>query len=214
MLYAWSMRITKLIHSCLLLEEKGKVALVDPGNYSYEDGFIDIDELPQLDYLVITHEHQDHMYIPFVKEIMERNPGTVIIGTESIQEILEKEGLSVRTQSDSEVHLVSAAHEPLLNIPIPQNNCVTFFNSLTHPGDSLEFESTARILALPIQAPWGSMVAACEKAVDLQPEFIIPIHDWHWNDRARSGLYGMAKSYFAPMGIQFIEIENGHPVEL
>lgn len=206
------MRITKLNHATLIIEDKKNI-LFDPGNYTYDDLQIDLDSLPVFDYVIITHEHQDHFYIPFLNEILERNPGATVIATESIKRQLGEQGLQVQTEGNNDISIERAHHEKLLGMPMPENISVTVFDALTHPGDSLQFQGTARVLALPIQAPWGSMVTACEKAIEVSPEFIIPIHDWHWSDKARMGLYQMAKGYFEKQGIKFIEIQNNHPVE-
>ena len=68
------MKISKHLHSCLLAEEAGKIILIDPGNYTFEEKALDIGKLEKLDFLLITHEHQDHIYLPFLKIIFEKFP--------------------------------------------------------------------------------------------------------------------------------------------
>ncbi len=125
-----------------------------------------------------------------------------------------KEGIGAGTEGNEFIQMEPATHEELLNMPIPTNQSFTFFDTLTHPGDSLTFTTTASVLALPIQAPWGSLVAACEKAAAMKPKAVMPIHDWHWNERARHGLYAMAEKYFTGHDILFIPLQNGEPVEI
>lgn len=67
-----NMKISKHVHSCLLIEENNTTILIDPCNYTYEEKALDINSLGKLDYLLIAHEHQDHLHIPFIKEIMRR----------------------------------------------------------------------------------------------------------------------------------------------
>ena len=96
----------------------------------------------------------------------------------------------------------------------PENIMFTIAGKLTHPGDSLSFEKTTEILALPIQAPWGSFVNAIQKAAQLKPKTIIPIHDWHWKDEARRQLYKTAADYLRKKGIEFREAEKRETIEV
>jgi L-ascorbate metabolism protein UlaG (beta-lactamase superfamily) len=82
-------------------------------------------------------------------------------------------------------------------------------NIFSDPGDSFSFKSTKKILALPVQAPWGSLTQAVELAVSLKPEVIIPIHDWHWNEIARNAFYKRLEDYFKNEGINFISPQTG-----
>ena len=50
------MQLTHLGHACLLIEVDGARILVDPGVFSH--GF---EELSDLDAIVITHQHTDHV---------------------------------------------------------------------------------------------------------------------------------------------------------
>lgn len=203
------MKISKHIHSCLLIEEQNTSILIDPGSYTYEEKAIDVNSLKKLDYLLVTHEHQDHIYVPLIKEIVRKLPNIEIISNESVKKILESEGLDVSTQNNEFITISQVRHEKLpFATKAPQNSLFTIFNRLTHPGDSLSFNKTSEILALPIQAPWTSLTAAIEKAVDIKPKVIIPIHDWHWKDIARKNFYKRAKEYLKQFNIDFKGLET------
>lgn len=203
------MKITKYVHSCLLVEEAGKVILIDPGNYTFEEKALDIDKLEKLDFILITHEHQDHVYLPFLKIILERFPNAEIITNSAVAQILEKENIKCGIAGNEFLRLYSAPHELVLGKKSFDNTVFEIFGKLTHPGDSLQFNKTCEILALPIQAPWGSMVASVEKAALLKPKIVIPIHDWHWKDSARARMYDAAKNYLAGHGIELRSLEPG-----
>lgn len=209
------MKISKYVHSCLLIEEQNKTILIDPGNYTFEEKALNLNYLKKLDYLLITHEHQDHMYVPLIKEITKKYPSVEIISNNSVKKILEVEGLKVSTQGNEFITISQVPHEKLpFSTKAPQNSLFTIFNRLTHPGDSLEFNKTTGMLALPIQAPWTSLTAAIEKAVDLKPKVVIPIHDWHWKDEARKNFYQRAKDYLGKFNIDFKILETGEVVEM
>lgn len=201
------MKVSKHVHSCLLAEEGGIIILIDPGNYTYEENALDAGALKRLDFLLITHEHADHMHVPLIKKLVKKFPEMKIISNKSVAAILGKEELKVSTKGNGIIKMENAPHEMTLS-GAPENTMFTVFGKLTHPGDSLRFNKTADVLALPIQAPWGSMVAAVEKAAKLKPKFVIPIHDWHWNDKARKMLYERAADYLKQGGIEFRTMEK------
>lgn len=203
------MKITKFVHSCLLIEESDKKILIDPGNYSAE--ILDLSYLSDLSYLLITHEHQDHTYIPLIKKILEKFPGVKIISNQSVAGILSVEGIKVSTEGDDFIKMRDVPHEQVFGSKPPQNVLFTVNGKLTHPGDSHSFTETTEIMALPVQAPWGSTTSAVSLAEKLKPKFIIPIHDWHWNEEARENMYKRLEEYFATLSIKFIGLENAQP---
>lgn len=83
------MKITKLGHCCLLIEEKGVVVLTDPGIYSQQQN-----EITGIDVILITHEHSDHFHIESVKKIVSHNPAAKIITNTAVSKLLEKEDLA------------------------------------------------------------------------------------------------------------------------
>jgi L-ascorbate metabolism protein UlaG (beta-lactamase superfamily) len=151
------MEISKHVHSCLLVKEKDKTVLIDPGNYTFEERALDLSKISNLDFILITHEHQDHMEIPFIKQILEKFPKVKIITTPSASKILKSEGIKSFSEGNEFISVSKAPHELLLGRKSPENFLFNVSGKLTHPGDSLRFKKTCEILALPIQAPWGSM---------------------------------------------------------
>jgi L-ascorbate metabolism protein UlaG (beta-lactamase superfamily) len=53
----------------LLIEEKELRILTDPGTYSKN-----FEQLKNIDIILITHEHFDHLHIPALKVCLENNP--------------------------------------------------------------------------------------------------------------------------------------------
>lgn len=208
------MKISKHIHSCLLVEEQNKTILIDPGMYTYNEKALDTNSLRSLDSILITHEHFDHMHIPLIKELIEKFLSIQIITNPSAVNILKKEGITAQSNMEVFVTYEDAPHEKLMDLQPPQNYAFTLFDTLTHPGDSLHFTKTAEVLALPIQAPWGSMVQACDKALAVKPKVIIPIHDWHWKDEVRKGMYKRLTEYFKKYDIGFKGLETGEVITI
>lgn len=210
------MKVIKYLHSCLLVEDQEKTVLLDPGNYTYQEKVFPIDSLTQLDAIGITHEHQDHMDVGFIKELVAKFPQVQIFSNSSVQAILEKENVKVLTTGTDIISLQDLPHEKLLSDtpPVAPNVGIIVCNSLLHVGDSLQFTKTPKVLALPVQAPWGSMVDAARKAAVAKPQYIIPIHDYHWKDEVRKQLYQWLVPFFKSQGTTFFPIETGEPIEI
>ncbi len=207
------MKITKYIHSCLLVETPDRVAIFDPGAMSYPA--FDISKLEKLDDIFITHIHQDHMHIPFVKELREKFPGARITTTKEAAQKLKAEGIDAQTSPPEGVVFFESPHEDTRPIfPIPEEIGIHYLDLLTDPGDSHSFHETKAVLALPITAPWGSSIKGFNLAMELKPKFVIPIHDWHWSDEARHSMYDTYELIAQKQGVTFLKPETGQPLEV
>jgi L-ascorbate metabolism protein UlaG (beta-lactamase superfamily) len=208
------MKITKLGHSCLLVEMPDRTALFDPGVWSE----VDLDSLKWLDDIFITHKHNDHMDIAVIQALQSKFPDVRIVAPEDALDDLKQGGVQdVRSDAPEGVRFFEAPHEalrPLSDVDPPQQKALHYLDTLTDPGDSHSFSETMPILALPVQAPWGSTVGATQVALDLKPKYVLPIHDWHWNDEARQWAYQMLEARLKQAGITFIPLEYGKPVVL
>ncbi len=208
------MKITKYLHSCLLLSEAGKTILIDPGQYTFDAQVFPTDTLAQLDAIFITHEHADHCSLPFLKALVAKFPAVEIVTNPELVTTLREEQLEATEELPDYATATPVAHEDIVFAVPPVNTEYTFFGKFSHPGDSHHIISTAPILALPIQAPWGSFANAIKLAESLSPKYIIPIHDWHWKDEVRKGMYERAEEYLAQSDIVFKKLETGETIEL
>ena len=89
-----------------------------------------------------------------------------------------------------------------------------YLGKLSHPGDSHHFAETKAVLALPVTAPWGTMVNAAKLAAELKPQYVIPIHDWMWKDEWRLKMYGGLAQFFEGQGIKFLQPVDAEPFVL
>lgn len=209
------MKITKFVHSCLLVETPERTAVFDPGSMSEQA--LDVDVIERLDDIIITHQHGDHLSMPLIKKLVAKFPDVRITAPTEVVAQLKAEGITASDQPSEGIAFFDAPHEairPYFNSDPPQEIGVHYLDKLSDPGDSHSFHETRAILALPVQAPWGSTVDAVRLALDLKPKFIIPIHDWHWSDSARKGAYENMEKLFAENGITFFKMETGQAVDI
>jgi L-ascorbate metabolism protein UlaG (beta-lactamase superfamily) len=207
------MKITKLVHSCLLVEQPDRTALFDPGTMS-EDA-VNVDSLAFLDDIIITHSHQDHFSIDLIKALVKKFPAVRITAPSDVVKQLTDAGITASDQPSEGIVFFEAPHEivdPMF--PTPPEFGIHYLDRLTHPGDSHSFTETKKILALPVTAPWGTTVKAVDLGLTLKPKYIIPIHDWHWQAAAQEQTYNRLEQLFKEANITFIKAKNGEPFVL
>lgn len=212
------MKVTKFVHSCLLVETPDRTAIFDPGNMSAEalGRALDSGAISRLDDIFITHVHRDHGDPELIKKLVAKFPDVRITATPETVSALAKEGIKASSEPPSGVTFFDSPHEsvaPLFGEP-PQEIGVHYLGKLSHPGDSHSFKETKEILALPVSAPWGSTIKALNLALELQPKYVLPIHDWHWRDEARNSTYDMFERVLGERGIKFYKLETGKPVDI
>src|SRR4051812_17358036 len=80
------MNIKKIGHCCLIIKEQGLTIMTDPGSFSTGQN-----EVTGIDVVLITHEHQDHLHVDSLKQVMKNNPQAKIITNTSVGKILDAE---------------------------------------------------------------------------------------------------------------------------
>jgi hypothetical protein len=144
-----------------------------------------------------------------------RFPDVRITAPQEVVDELQKNGLKATSAQSDGIAFFDSPHEPIrpvFDADPPQELGVHYLNMLSDPGDSHSFNETKAILALPVQAPWGSEVDAITLALRLKPRHIIPIHDWHWNEQARQAEYERLEKTFGAADITFHKMETGVPI--
>ena len=207
------MKISKYIHSCLLVEEGDTKILFDPGTFSFREGFVSPNDFTDLSAICITHRHVDHVDGDALAVIMKNNADVPIYSNRGVAEMLAPEGIEVRVfESGTKkigsmtVEALSAEHEPLLTL-VPHNTAYIINNTFLHPGDSLHLSLHDRagisVLALPVTAPWADKIRIAGFGEAMRPRHIIPIHDGFVKDFFREGLYDEFVDYFKSRGSEF-----------
>src|SRR3990167_6726087 len=77
------MKIKKIGHCCLIIEEAGLRVMTDPGIYSTEQN-----NAKNIDVVLITHEHGDHLHMESLKTVLANNPKAKVITNNAVGKIL------------------------------------------------------------------------------------------------------------------------------
>lgn len=217
-----SMTVTKYLHSCLLVEEGGKRLLIDPGSFSFIEGLLKPQDIPQPQAVFVTHEHPDHFFPDALHRYVER--GARLWTNASAAERCRERGIAATvlppgTNVEIVPFLVEAFAAPHGELPIPKPDNVAFLvnRRFLHPGDSLHpalAEAKPELLALPVAAPWLTLKDALDFAVAVKPKTVIPIHDAFVKDFFLKRMYETAKTYLTPHGIAFAPLGLGESLTI
>jgi L-ascorbate metabolism protein UlaG (beta-lactamase superfamily) len=190
------MRITHLGHAAVLVETDDARILIDPGNLS--DSW---HELTDLDAVLVTHQHPDHLDPGHIGALLTANPAaTVLVEPSILQQVAEGDipelprATAFRPDEQAVVADVLitgvGGQHAVIHRDIPRIGNVgyvlrsagqpTFF----HPGDAYDTAPQGiDILAMPAYGPWAAMKELIDfvRAVGALEGF--PIHGELLNDR-------------------------------
>jgi L-ascorbate metabolism protein UlaG (beta-lactamase superfamily) len=212
------MQITHLGHAAVLVETSRARILIDPGNLSERwHGVTDLDAV------LVTHLHPDHLDPQQVPALLAANPGVPIYAEASIPDALAAADVDLGS-----MHRVSAGDDFLvgdvvitamggvhaeIHRDIPRIGNVGYVlraegePSLFHPGDSYAaFEPGVDILAVPAYGPWAALKETIDfvRAVGALEGF--SIHDELLNERGR----GLVSSRINEMtGTRLVDLSSG-----
>jgi L-ascorbate metabolism protein UlaG (beta-lactamase superfamily) len=194
------MRITHLGHACLLVEMADVRLLIDPG--AFVDDF---SEAHDLDAVIVTHRHPDHLDPQRLPGIHADNPNAAVLcDPESVAAFADL-GVEAREHGGTTTRIGGVTITPfgeqhaLIHDDLPRITNVgvrldaegepSFF----HPGDALDaVPGQVDVLAFPLQAPWQRSRDMTAFLRRFGAPHAVPIHDGLLQRRGRDLYLGQA----------------------
>lgn len=211
------MKIKKLGHCCLIIEENGKRIMTDPGSYTVREQA----QEKNIDLILITHEHGDHLHVESLREVVKNNPRAKIITNAGVGKLLDETQIKYEILPDKigtdvlgvglEAH--DCKHEEIFEeIGQVQNTGYFIGKRLFYPGDA--YYNPGRpieILALPVAGPWAKVKDFMQYVLKIKPKVCFPVHDGMLTVFVGSSHF-VPKMLLPKFNIEF-RIFNGQKVE-
>ena len=174
------MQIRKHDHAFLELTEAGETLLIDPGMYS-----ANLPELRNVAGIVFTHVHDDHSYLPHIKEIVAKFPDAKLFGPADVVKKLVEVTCNTVMHGDHfeignfKLDFFGDLHKEIhRSIPLVQNVGILVNSKLYYPGDSYTPpEYPFEILACPTSAPWMQISDLIDYIEMLKPKRAFATHN-------------------------------------
>jgi L-ascorbate metabolism protein UlaG (beta-lactamase superfamily) len=207
------MKITKYIHSCLVFELNGHKLLFDPGNFTFAEGLISPDVFTDVNSIIITHIHPDHLDTENLKKIVELSNATVYTNSQ-VGAAIQKEGLQFELMEEGvfnigpfKLEAIPVVHEPLLDSPTPQMTGFIINDKVLHPVDSMEPKLTEyrdiELLIMVTMAPFTNELKIADFADKISPKQILPVHDGYAKPFFVRQRFENYAKHFEKLGVKF-----------
>lgn len=217
------MRLTHFGHSCLLVELADTRILVDPGSFS--TGF---EQLRDLDAVVITHQHADHLDQERLPGLLAANRQAAVYADPESTELLSgSTSNDIVALVDGVEQSVGAARLAPVGVLHAVNHagvrrCTNVGvvlradgePSLFHPGDAYDGEpGPVDVLAVPVNAPWTKVSESIEFVRRIAPHGIVPVHDALLSPAGRRLYLGHIEGYGGD-GLTVHDLADGRPATI
>jgi L-ascorbate metabolism protein UlaG (beta-lactamase superfamily) len=202
-----------------LVETGAARLLLDPGVYS--TGFA---ELTELDAILVTHQHPDHLDLERLPALLAANPAAGLLVDSGSAPLLADAGIPHRVVGSGQrlelggttVHVIGGDHGVIHpDIPVVPNNGYLIDSdagTVLHPGDALDpSPRPVDLLLLPTAAPWLKVSEAVDYLRAVAPALAVPIHQAILAKPEKYyGLFGE----LAPAGTDVQIAVSGEPLKL
>ena len=218
------MLLTKYTHSCIRIEQDGRVLVLDPGIFSES-----ATALAGADTVLITHEHPDHYdgdalahALSTLPDLSVHAPAGVardlrVRAPEAQGRIMDAAPGERFTAAGFAVECFGGQHALIHpSIPVVANVGYLIDDDLYHPGDALIVPDGVSVgtLLVPVHAPWSKVSEVVDFVVSVRAPHAFQIHDGLLNEQGLA----FTESHIARIGglhgVKFRHLHAGQSVDI
>ncbi|MDQ1549581.1 MAG: hypothetical protein QOD27_1239 [Microbacteriaceae bacterium] len=212
------MRVNKLEHACLIIEDAGKTLIVDPGAFTTP-----VVGTNNVVGIVVTHEHGDHWTDDQLKRIIERNPDAQIFGPAGFAaaatgfDVTVVNGGDTQTVGPFTLRFFGEKHAVIhSSIPVIDNVGVMVNDTLYYPGDSFTIPEGVAVdtLAVPVGAPWLKISEVIDYVEAVKPRRSFPTHEMVLSVAGKQISNERVRVATENGGGEFFPLEPGQSIDL
>lgn len=207
------MNITKFGHSCVRVEQDGRILVIDPGTFSDSAA-----ALIGAEAVLVTHEHADHLDQGVVLPLLAADPGMVLhapaglagalrgAAPDAAGRILDVVPGTTFDAAGMAVRSFGGQHAVIHGLlPVVANLGYLIEGTLFHPGDSFVVpEGVApTTLLIPLHAPWSDVGSTIDYLIAMRAQLVLPIHDGLLNEIGLGMLHGHMERFGQRYGSRF-----------
>lgn len=212
-----SMKVTKLEHACLILDNNTTRLIVDPGSFTNLP-----EDLSNINCLVITEEHADHYNLENVKKVLAQNPGAKIITTEAVASALKESGIqstAIKGSAEIEVgrfklRLIEGDHAVIYGQSPCRVLTLRVDDFLYYPSDSfIPTDIPVQVLALPTAGPWHKVSESIDLAKKVSSTYVLATHNGLYNQTGHAITNNFTSSNVSGTHREYIFLDTGESKE-
>ena len=212
------MRLTKLEHAALIIEQSGKKLFVDPGSFTTA-----ITEASGAVAVVITHEHADHWTPEQLTRLLDKAPDIRIFAPKGVADAATGFPITIVEAGDEvtvapfTLRFFGEKHAVIhSSIPVVDNVGVLINGSVYYGGDSYTVPEgvDVDVLAAPVGAPWLKIGDAMDYVLEVKPKRSFPVHDSVLSQIGKSMTQARIQAVTEQNGGEFFVLDAGESTDL
>jgi L-ascorbate metabolism protein UlaG (beta-lactamase superfamily) len=212
------MKLTKLEHAALILENTGQRLFIDPGNFTTP-----LTDTASTAAVVITHEHADHWTPEQLDRIIAMNSGLRIFAPAGVAAAAPNYDITVVAAGDAhtvgpfDLRFFGGKHAVIHeSIPVVDNVGVLVNEELYYAGDSFTIPEGVSVgtLVAPAGAPWLKIGEVMDYILAVKAKRTVPTHEMVLSRAGKDLSYARMKSATEHAGGDFFALEPHETLDL
>lgn len=113
--------IRRLTDSCLIVTTDDGATMFDPGFKTFDSGEVELDSIGEIQRVLITHEHVDHVKPEFVRWLIDRGDDVTVYANQAVADLLVPHDIEAVTATPEGLSSEDVLHDHAARNGTPQS---------------------------------------------------------------------------------------------